>query len=364
MRTLSATGETGSNVTPMQTPDNIKQLLSAQTERLDTELERFFSDTPTLPLYEHLAYFMGFKNEALEPHRTYGGKRFRASLMLLLANWYHNLEPTVPFAMALELYHNFTLIHDDVVDRDTHRRGRPTVWHLFGTDHAINDGDAQLLLVGELLAKAASEHPSPAGVLAQQFLLKQFRVVVEGQYLDFELTKAALGSPAATQANYIEMIRCKTAELIVAASKGAGIIAEQSPSELDNLERYGRSLGLAYQICDDVVSIWATSEATGKRNYGDIKERKKTLPVLYAYEQLDGRGRQQLQALFTTEHELSDADCEEVIALLDTVDTKGVMEAVITEHANAAKAAAGALSISSEQQATLSALVDSLLPTV
>lgn len=348
----------------MQTPEDIQKILSVQTEILDTALENFFTTTPALPLYDHLAYFMGFRDEALKPAKIYGGKRFRSGLMLLLGEYYGARDIVLPYALALELYHNFTLIHDDVVDRDTHRRGRPTVWQLFGTDNAINDGDAQLLLVSELLAKAAHESGSANGVAAQRYVLQQFRTVVEGQYLDFELTKAKLGDKGINKSSYLEMVRCKTAELIVAAAEGTGIITEQPEAECAELARYARSLGIAYQICDDVVSIWATSEATGKRSYGDIKERKKTLPVLHAHHTLPEPQRARLVALYADDVEMSDETCEEIIALLDEVDTKSAMERVIAEHATNAKAAAQSLSLVESHQETLCVLVDSLLPKV
>lgn len=346
----------------MKTPEDVKQVIAHQTELLDKELQKVFDAEPNLPMYQHLAYFMGFRNEALEPEVTYGGKRFRSSLMLMLAGWYGKKDIATQFAVALELYHNFTLIHDDVIDRDTHRRGRPTVWKLFGHDHAINDGDAQLFIMNRILAKAAGE--CATGPVTQLFLLEQFQVVIEGQFLDFELTNKKLGDEAVTEAAYIDMIRRKTAELIVAASRGAGLLSEQSEAECQALEDFGRSLGLAYQICDDTYSIWATSEQTGKRNYGDIKERKKTLPILFAYRTLSDDSRQVLVDYFAGNGELTDSECEEIIKLLDSVDTKIAMEKEIDAYANAAIGAAQKLSLSHEQKETLRALVDSLLPRV
>jgi geranylgeranyl diphosphate synthase type I len=339
----------------------VRKITPQYAQKIDAYLQQVFDEAPDLPMYEHLAYFMGFKNEHLQPEVVYGGKRFRSSLLLMLADWYGQQETALPFAGALELYHNFTLIHDDVVDKDTHRRGRPTVWHLFGQDHAINGGDAQLLLVAQILATVATTNIETKQ--AQQFLLQQFQIVVEGQYLDFELTKATLGDEEVNRERYLEMIRRKTAELIVAAAQGAGIITGQSAKECELLQTYAQSLGMAYQICDDVVSIWATSETTGKRNYGDVKEKKKTLPILFAYEQLTGVEKQQLTNLYART-ELSDIDCAAVIALLDSIDTKSAMEEIITEYAQAAKAAAQALTLTVEQKDTLCALVDSLLPKV
>lgn len=349
-------------VSSVDSPHEVAAIIAPYTARIDTALEHIFTTTPDLPMYGHLAYFMGFANESLKPERTYGGKRFRSSLMAMLGDWYGEAEQAVTFAAALELFHNFTLIHDDVVDKDTHRRGRPTVWHLFGHDHAINDGDAQMIMMASLLAEAAGGVES--GKRTQAFMLQQFLVVIEGQYLDFELTKAALTDEIVTEKNYEDMIRRKTAELIVVATEGAAIVSGQSQAEQTHLKEFGHQLGMAYQICDDVVSIWATSETTGKRNYGDLKERKKTLPVLFAHDRLSGNGRERLEELFASSQELSDTECEEVAALLASVGTQEKMEHVIHEHAGKAKEHIQALSLSADKKDTLSALVDSLLPRV
>lgn len=346
----------------MNTPEDIKKIIAPYTAAIDSELQKLFTETSDLKMYEHLAYFMGFRNAQLEPEVVYGGKRFRSSMMLMLGEWYAAQSETLPFATALELYHNFTLIHDDVVDKDTHRRGRPTVWYLFGHDHAINSGDAQLVMVAELLA--SSSGATKSGPAAQAFMLRQFRTVIEGQFLDFELTGKKLGEVAVNQTAYEEMIRCKTAELIVAAFRGAGILSKKSEEECNLLEVCGRSLGMAYQICDDTYSIWSTSENTGKRNYGDIKERKKTLPILFAHEKLAAADREKMETIFAGTNELKDSDCEEVIVLLDKVETRQHMEVVIAQYADAAKAAARKLLVTSEQQETLCDLVDSLLPKV
>lgn len=344
----------------MQAPQEIKALFAEYQQQIDAELEIVFNNTPKLPMYDHLAYFMGFKNEQLKPEITYGGKRFRSAVMLMLGDWYGVKEAILPYAVALELYHNFTLVHDDVVDGDTMRRGRPTVWKLFGHDHAINDGDAQLLMVAQFLAAAGKHDQSTA----QMFLLEQFLKVVEGQHRDFTLTEARLGEAGVTEAEYRTMIRQKTADLITAATVGAGIVAGVSDDEQKLLWEYGENLGMAYQVCDDVISIWQDGAKTGKRDYGDIKERKKTLPVLYAYEHLENDGKAALVALYEKEEELSDEDCEAVVGLLNSVDTLAKMQLEIDEYAEQAKSAARLLELDEPNKQKLENIVDTLLPGV
>jgi geranylgeranyl diphosphate synthase, type I len=346
----------------MNPPPDVASILAPYTRRIDASLAGLFVELPELPLYQHLAYFMGFRNADLSPGVVYGGKRFRSALMLMLGEGYGTQSATLPLATALELFHNFTLIHDDVVDKDTHRRGRPTVWYQFGVDHAINDGDAQMLIVAELLGGAAATIPT--GPKTQEFMLRQFRKVVEGQYLDFMLTNLPLDDARVTEEAYLTMIERKTSDLIIAATGGAGILADVADAEQAALITYGRSLGLAYQICDDVISIWADTATTGKRTYGDVRERKKTLPILFAYRTLGEAQQAELLALYTGTAEIDDAACVRIIKLLDQVDTVPAMRAAIDTHANAAKAAAGELSVSSELKETLITVVDSLLPSV
>lgn len=344
----------------MQAPQEIKDLFSEYQTQIDSELEKVFDNTPGLPMYDHLAYFMGFKNEKLEPKITYAGKRFRSALMLMLGDWYGEKELVMPYAVALELYHNFTLIHDDVVDGDTMRRGRPTVWKLFGHDHAINDGDAQLLMVAQFLAAAGAKDRSRA----QMFLLEQFLKVVEGQHRDFTLTEAKLGDEVVTEEDYRLMIHQKTADLIIAATVGAGIVAGVDNDELEKLKVYGEKLGMAYQVCDDVISIWTEGAKTGKRDYGDIIEKKKTLPVLYAYERMDSESKGKLLDIYNREETLSTDQCEQVIDLLNQTDVASVMQSEIDEYAKDAKSAAASLSLPNECKEKLENIVDTLLPKV
>lgn len=344
----------------MQAPQGIKELFTEYQTQIDAELEQVFSNTPKLPMYDHLAYFMGFKNESLEPEVTYGGKRFRSALMLMLGDWYGCKEQVLSYSVALELYHNFTLIHDDVVDGDTLRRGRPTVWKLFGHDHAINDGDAQLLMVAQFLAAAGKGDSNHA----QMFLLEQFLKVVEGQHRDFTLTEAQLGDLGVTEEAYRTMIGQKTADLIVAATVGAGMVAGVSKEEEQLLWDYGENLGLAYQVCDDVISIWADGAKTGKRDYGDLKERKKTLPILYAYRHLSGDAKDRLVYLYKQSNELDDESCQEIVDLLAEVDTHTVMREEIEVYAQKAKSAAAELLLPTEAKEKLMDIVDTLLPTV
>jgi geranylgeranyl pyrophosphate synthase len=160
------------------------------------------------------------------------------------------------------------------------------------------------------------------------------------------------------------MIERKTADLIVVATVGAGLVAGVSKAELALLDTYGRSLGMAYQICDDVVSIWGGSKLTGKGEYGDLKECKKTLPVLYAHETLPNTKKQQLLEIYADKQLMTAERCGEVWTLLDDVGTKQAMRNEIKYYADAAKVVARNLGIDLEKKELLLTLVDTLLPSV
>jgi geranylgeranyl diphosphate synthase type I len=343
-------------------PENVRALFKEYGEQIDDGLRSLFDNTPKFDMYAHLAYFMGFRDEQLKRIDGYGGKRFRSGLCLMLGDWYGKKVETLSVALSVELFHNFSLIHDDIVDKDTLRRGRPTVWKLWGIPHAINDGDAQLFLAETAVVRGASDAETKICVL--DFLNSQCIKVIEGQHLDFTLTDLRLNDGEVSEFSYYEMIERKTADLIVAATGSAGIVGGVSKEEFDALCAFGKHLGVAYQVCDDVISIWGKESVTGKRPYNDIVERKKTLPILHAYKELDEDGRQKLLEVFNDSKPLSTEEAEKVIVLLESVNTYEHMRTAVEEHARKAKEIAKTLSITDEQKMTLSSIVDVLLPDI
>lgn len=342
---------------------NIRKLFKEYGDIVDASLRRLFEKMPSHGLYGHMAYFMGLADENLKPLETYGGKRFRSSLCLMLADWLGEKEGAVPVATSIELFHNFTLIHDDIVDGDTLRRGRKTVWNVWGIPHAINSGDVQMLLAYKVLSENRDLGASRA-LLTQSFLTEQYIKVGEGQYLDFLLTEISLDDKRVTEEAYFEMISQKTADLIAAATKSAGLVAGVSENEVEALRLYGHNLGVAYQLCDDVVSIWGKKEQTGKREYGDVLERKKTLPILYAYAELNESEKKRLSDYYSAEGNMNTEAAEEIICLLDTAGAYEHTTKLVGEYAQKAKDEILKLSIEEEQKQTLSDIVDALLPDI
>jgi geranylgeranyl diphosphate synthase type II len=344
----------------MKAPKDVEEILGTYTARIDGEASRFLAHGSS-SMYGMMRYFMGYTDELFQDSPdVFGGKRFRSGLCLLLADSYGVLEEAVPAALSIELFHNFTLIHDDIVDHDEFRRGRKTVWNIWGVDHAINTGDGQFVL-----AVKALEHLDPAyrgDVRAA--LIDTYLEVIEGQHLDFSLTAYSLDDARVTDASYMDMLTKKTSVLVAAAARTVGTIAGVPKEEADALWQYGLSLGLAYQLCDDAVSIWAGAEVTGKKSHGDIREKKKTFTILFAKEKLSPTEKEQLVSFYTTKEPLRDSEVDRVIELLDSVDAYAQTRARIEHYRDEACRMVGQLSVSDEYAETLVRLVDVLLPDV
>src|SRR5690606_32506573 len=186
-------------------------------------------------------------------------------------------ELAMPIAAAIEMIHNFTLIHDDIQDRSELRRHRPTIWALWGTAQAINAGDA-LFALGHLMLNATREAGvDPATVLDLSTELHHTTLrIVEGQVLDLGFEDRPEVSPR----EYLTMISGKTAAIIRYACLAGATVAGADAETAAHLAAFGQSLGMGFQIRDDLLGVWGKPEQTGKPEADDIRRRKKSLPIL------------------------------------------------------------------------------------
>ncbi len=227
-------------------------------------------------MYEMLAYHLGWTGEdAGEKAR---GKRIRPLLVTLTTaaaegDWQHAL----PAAAAVELLHNFSLIHDDIQDKSPLRRGRATVWQIWGIPQAINAGDAMFTLAHQALSGLQANLP-PATVLeAHQLFQATCLALTQGQYLDMAYeARGDLDLEA-----YWPMVRGKTAALLATCTELGALVAQQDQATRSSYRELGYFLGLAFQVQDDLLGIWGDAAVTGKSNESDLVEGKKSLPVLY-----------------------------------------------------------------------------------
>jgi geranylgeranyl diphosphate synthase type I len=218
-------------------------------------------------------YQLGWRDVEGGPAEGGGGKALRPTLCVLSARAAGGgAEAALPAAAAVELVHTYSLLHDDVMDRDRTRRHRPTSWVAFGDARAILAGDALVALALRLLFEA----PSPRRYAAARGLCGVVEDLIRGQAADLALE----GRDDVTLAECLAMVRAKTASLISYAVSSGALLAEGDATLVDALAGYGRHLGMAFQAVDDLLGIWGSSEVTGKPAGNDLLRGKRSLPVV------------------------------------------------------------------------------------
>jgi geranylgeranyl diphosphate synthase type I len=255
-------------------------------------------------------YHLGWWDEHGGPTPAPSGKAVRPALALLsAAAGGGSARAAVPAAVAVELVHNFSLLHDDVMDGDATRRHRPTAWRLFGTGAAILAGDALLTLALDVLA--ASGHP--ASGQGMRMLSAAVQELVDGQSSDMAFEQRELVEPAECQ----RMAASKTAALIGASCALGALYGTGEQERVARLRTFGEHVGLAYQHVDDLLGIWGDPGVTGKPVYSDLRNRKKSLPVVYALASDTPAGRA-LATLYRRPGELSESDLRRTALLVES----------------------------------------------
>lgn len=225
-----------------------------------------------------------------------GGKRMRPLLTLLGYSLFKkNYERALDAAIALEIFHNFTLLHDDIMDKAPLRRGKPTVWQKWGSSTAILSGDAMLILAYELLA---DYEPVVLKKILPVFN-KTALQVCEGQQLDMDFESAKNVSIA----DYLYMIELKTAVLLGACLKLGAIISGAKEKDAELLYEFGKNTGIAFQLQDDILDVFGETEKVGKQTGGDIISNKKTFLLLKAFELADKKTTAKLKLLLNEKDE-------------------------------------------------------------
>lgn len=219
---------------------------------------------------------MGWQEQDGTARDATGGKRIRPALCLFASSLF-STDPTLalPGAVAVELVHNFSLVHDEVQDRDAERHHRPTVWAIHGEGQAINAGD--FLIARAINALVAAKGPEPRRMAALGILIEAMARMIAGQWSDIAFETRDDVSPV----EYIEMIRGKTGALLGAPLAMGALLAGAPPEQATALQHWGETLGLAFQVRDDYLGIWGDPNLTGKSNVNDILRKKKTLPIVF-----------------------------------------------------------------------------------
>ncbi len=293
------------------------------------------SDDPALaPLYQMMQYHLGWlTNTFASQTAAIGGKRLRPRICLLCcAAAGGDVTRAVPAAAAIELLHNFTLIHDDIQDGSSHRHHQRTVWHIWGMPQAITVGDGMYALAHEALL-LLTERGVPAAMtvaLAREFNATVLRIC-EGQYQDigFESRWDITGR------DYLQMIGGKTAALFAFSARAGAQLGGVDDRRARVYADLGTAIGLGFQLRDDLLGIWGAADVTGKPAADDIRRRKKSLPVILLHERLDPANRARLETLYAQD-EVAPDGIATVMHLLDAVDVHSeCQECVARYHADA-----------------------------
>lgn len=317
----------------------------------------------TSELLEQIAaYHMGWRNADLsivsgEPPNA--GKRIRPRLAMLVAAAL-GTDPALaaPVAAAIELLHNFTLVHDDIQDKSHLRRHRATVWSIWGAAQAINVGDA-LFASSHLALYEISASDVTAGLLPG--LAREFDrttlAIVGGQTMDIENE----GDTTVTLERYTQTIAGKTSAIVAFAASAGGLVAGASAQRTADLSAFGLATGLAFQIRDDLLGIWGSESETGKTAADDIRRQKQTSPLIELRRRATDGEREELDG-WLDDAPSSDAAVQDILCLLDRYDMRSYAERQVRAYHDEASAALGRVVARDANNASrqLYALLDSL----
>ena len=331
---------------------DIERLVVRYRSAISEELRSALEQRTVLP-YPLMRYHLGWEDRHGRPIEGRSGKLLRPALCLLCCeavggDW----RSALPAAAALELLHNFSLIHDDVEDASRQRHGRETLWSVWGEAQAINVGDGMFALAQVTLLRLRRQDYPPERVLqAVQMLDDAALRLCEGQHQDL----AYAGEREVSRDDYLTMIEGKTAALLAASSGIGALLGGGTGEVVDALSEFGRHLGLAFQIRDDVLGIWGDIEDTGKPTGDDLRAGKKSYPVVVALERGSPQERDALLA-FLADGELDDDGVQQACALLERLDARDEGGRAAQEHAEGAIASLAGLPLRPERRRELEQL--------
>jgi geranylgeranyl diphosphate synthase type I len=312
------------------------------------ELKKVTDSCPTA-LGNMLRYHMGWQDEYGHPCNKESGKFIRSTLCLLSCQAVGgDTSQAMPAAAAIELIHNFSLIHDDIEDASDERHHRPTLWKLWGQSQAINAGDAMFTLAYLALLRLKAKRIADEKIAHSTKMLSVACLeLCEGQYGDVEYENRL----DITIEDYLGMAAQKTAALFAVATSLGAYLGSGDSKLVDFFHMFGKELGIAYQICDDILGIWGTEESVGKSR-SDISERKKTLPVVYGLQNSEGEARRRLGELYS-QKSIGGKDITEVTKILDRLGARDYAENLAEQYYHKALAHLEATRLDTSRQAPL-----------
>lgn len=305
-------------------------------------VEQFIINNKDKSLYEPVNYILSL-----------GGKRTRPALLLMANDLFDgDLSEAINCALAVEVFHNFTLLHDDIMDHAPLRRGSETVHERWGVNEAILSGDVMMVQAVQLMTKC------PDRVLRN--VLDVFNVtaveVCEGQQMDMDFEKRSDVSIE----EYIKMIELKTSVLLAGAMKIGAIIGGASKIDAELIYKFGKNLGISFQIKDDILDVYGDQEKFGKQVGGDIIENKKTYLMLNALELAQGNEKETLVDWIKREVFEPSQKVSAVKEIYNTLEVRQHTESVMNRYYEAAIANLSSLSLTDEKKAPLYVLAEQI----
>lgn len=293
---------------------------------------------------------MGWEDQAGRPTSA-GGKRIRPALCIYAGGLFGDAAAALPGAVAVELVHNFSLIHDEVQDHDRERHGRPTLWALLGEAQAINAGDYLYARSTRALLDGPGQPQRRLTALA--ILTGAVERMIGGQWADLSFESR----DDVTAEEYLAMVAGKTGALLGAPLSIGATLAGAPPETARALGDWGEAVGLAFQIHDDYLGTWGNPDLTGKSNTNDIARKKKTLPVIHA---LQGPGGPLIRQVYA-KPELTEEDIAAVVATLNAARSAEFTRDAAARQADAASGILDTLQLAPEQKAELRTIGDYLI---
>ncbi len=294
------------------TVSEIQNAMQAAFPQMEERVARF---------YAMQEYHLGWRDTDLRPASYESGKLLRPQLALLACRAVGgDAAQALPLAAAVQLIHDFSLIHDDVEDDSDLRRGRPTVWKVWGLAHGVNVGDGMFVMAHLALHGLTDAGVSPTITLD---VFKRFSQTImrlcEGQFLDISFE----GNVCIAEEDYLAMISRKTAALLAGAASMGALVGGANASGVAAFETFGENLGMAFQVQDDILGIWGEPEITGKPRAADLYGRKVSLPIIHA---LRHSGEDcELERIYR-QKQMSDADVTHVLAVLEAARSRAYCE--------------------------------------
>ncbi len=282
-----------------------------------------------VPIGTMLRYHMGWESAEGEAQEFAAGKRLRPALCLFTCEAVGGgIEDALPAAVALELIHNFSLIHDDIQDQDLERHGRGTVWTIWGKPSGVVAGNALRTVADATLYQLRGSGASTAAAIeVVQTLTTRCLELVEGQRMDLNFESRRDVGPD----EYLDMVSRKTGALVEAAMHMGALLGSASPTQVARLATCGRLLGLTFQARDDVLGIWGDPVLLGKATGADIRRRKKSLPVVFGFSSATGAERERLDRLYDSDEEMDESAVADVMSILDRVGAESYAQSVAEE---------------------------------